>query len=567
MIASGLEQFFTRLEQESAACGRIETSRAPVALTLLAILAGLYALLPSVFAPPVSVEGFEAAVTNALNLATFGPPAAVPAPHPYLFETRPGEYALYGASTALFGGDALLHGQVWSIVAYLAGLIGTILMARSAGFARPVVAALAYFCLFDVAANVAQASSSNLAMGFLALGGGLFSLRSVTAKAAAVLVLAFAVYCRLDAAVLVPFALGVSLLNAPSVARWWLRTVLAGVAVATLAFLLYSASGVSPVQALGQNQGVVGRFSLYGIKNVALTVFPWTILPPLLGVTFGQDRAWRDARLVALLRSTIVLGPSAVIVFLYLGKLETPRFVASASPFLALGTAMLIERILRSTLRVQLMASAVVLMLAIGTWAIRSPGMTNDGFRYRWATYLTPYERFREKRFLASSAERMIDRSLQCDGCSNENLSVLAINWRAFPEAVRGLILRGARHVGGAPPVPGAPKLGVGTQFRLGDRLVTVYNLDAFSSSVRPSDFPVALDALRAAGRVSVIGSSLPVIKELLRERPGGSLLQTSSYDRLEASSNHVVQFGALTARPAARFPGTAQPRQELPGE
>ena len=307
----------------------------------------------------------------------------------------------------------------------------------------------------------------------------------------------------------------------------------------------------------------MGRFSLYGIKNVVLTVFPWTILPPLLGITLGQHSAWRSARLVALIRSVIVLGPLAVIVFLYLGKLETPRFVASASPFLALGTAMLIERILRASRRTQGLAAASVLTLAIGTWAARMPGMTNDGFRYRWATHLTPFERFREKRYLAPSAERMVARALTCGGRRNQNLSILAINWRAHPEVVRGLILRRAQYVGGAPLVHRARKLGAGSQYRFGDRVVTVYNLDASPPAVRASDFSVAVDALREFGPVSVIGSSLPIIEELLREQPEGSMLQASSYDRLEASSNHVACFGALRAPAAAARPGSAPPRQE----
>lgn len=510
----------------------------PLFLKLVTLMAAAYALLPSVGVTPVAVEGFEAAVTTAVN-QPFWAPSEVQVP-PYLYATRPGEFFLYELSMSLLPGDALLHGQVWSLVAYAAGLLGVVLMATRAGFGRVWVAALAYFLLFDVASNVAQASSSNLAMGFVALGGGLFTLRHLAAKVSAVLALAFAIFCRLDSVALVPAALSVSLLTDRSFRSAAVAIILGGLSAAGLALLFLSSAGVSLFDALGDNKGVAFQFNGYAVKNLILTLFPWTIIPPLFGVTWAQARAWRTDPLLAVARTLIVLGPMTIMSMLYMGKMETPRFLASASPFLALGTALLIEAVLRSERRVKLGAVAMLLSTLLATWALREPGMANDGFRYRWAVYLTPYERFREKQFLAKTSRPMFEDALElsCAECRDQNLIILATGWRPFNEVIRQLVLRGAK-------LEAVTSDGGTYRFSMNDRMLTVRIMNAAGPALTGDDLAYALRALRSNGRVAVVDWNKDVVRRLLRSDPSGQPGYSARYDRHENSSAVSAHFPA----------------------
>ena len=170
----------------------------PLLLKILAVITALYALLPSLGVAPVATEGFEAAVTHLINQIHFAP-SAVPV-FEYLYSTRPGEFLLYKFSAALIPADALAIGQVWSLVGNLAALIGVIVIARRALLARPFVAAIAYFSMFDLASSMAQVSASNLATA------ALFTLGGVAGAVSAAIVLTLAVFFRLDVLILIPFA-------------------------------------------------------------------------------------------------------------------------------------------------------------------------------------------------------------------------------------------------------------------------------------------------------------------------------------------------------------------------
>ncbi len=547
--------------REKCAASQRYADSGPVWLKLLTLGLAAYALLPSVAAPPVAIEGFEAAVTSAVNQPIF---AASGSPFPpFLYATRPGEYFLYRLSTSIFGGDALLHGQLWSLVAYFAGLIGVMLMAHRGGFARPWAAALAYFSLFDVAANVAQASSSNLAMGFLALGGGLFCLRGSAGKIAGLVVVSFATFCRLDALALAPIALLVSVLAQTPTMRALTRSIAATLGVAALAWLFYAVADVSIGQAFGDRRTTTFAVTLYGIKNIILILFPWSIVPPLFGVTFGQREAWRTGPLIAAMRAFIVLAPPAITALLYLAKMDTPRYFASASPFLALGSAMLIERLIRSARRTRAIALAALITAMAATWAVRSPGMTNDGFRYRWAVYLTPYERFREKRFLAQSAPRMFEDAIEngCEQRQGQDLSIIAMTWRHFAELARRMVLVGARLEGADSHQFGQAPPGARYRFRLGGRAVNLFNLNKAAPTLGASDLAAIVDQLRSRGRVTVVGWQEDKIRGLLERHRGGRAGYSGAYERYQRASTfsaHFNQAGAgetAVLTPTAGFP------------
>ena len=511
----------------------------PLLLKLVAIALGFYALLPSLMVPPVATEGFEAAVSSGVNQPLFAP-SPVPFPD-YNYDSRPGEFFFYRVTDSLVHVDALLVGQVWSLVAYASAIAGIMLLATRSGLARPWIATLGGFTLFDLASNMAQVSSSNPATGFLALGAGLFMLGG-TGSVIAVPVLAVAAFCRLDVLMLVPFALFWSVLVQPSLLRFLVRCVVAGTAVGGLVVLLYASQGLSVIDVLQAHKSVALGWSFSAVRGAFHMISPWTLLPALLGVSIGQWATWRSQPVLALTRAFAIFAPAGAITLIYLGQMDTPRFISPAATFLAVGTAMLVEAATRARPTVRA-ASAVGLAAAVAiTWFVRQPLTIWDGFRYKYATYLAPYEMYREKSFLNTMNDFMYADALEdsCAECLNRPLEVLSIEWRQFNEFNRRMVLAGARlRQVRIEPLAGTPAV---QTYRFDDhgRAVSVYLFE------RPREFTTPVQSIAAAaeldrlGDVTVLVSDADLLAALLAGLPTSTRGFAASYDRWET---HLSQF------------------------
>ena len=502
----------------------------PLPVKIVAIVLGLYALLPIVGVAPVATEGFEAAVTAGVNQPFFAPS---PVPFPlYSYASRPGEFLLYRLSDAIAPVDALLTGQFWSLVAWCCGLAGVVLLATRAGLSRPWTAALAYFTLFDLASSMGQVSSSNLATGLVALGAGLFIVGGV-ASVVAVPVLAAGAFCRLDMLALVPFALLFSALAQPSFWRFLIRAVVAGLAVGGLVLLFYAAAGLSVLQTLHEGNAVAFEPNVSPIAQAFHKFPPWTWAPPLLGVTIGQVGTWRKQPLLAFVRAVAILAPAAVMIVVYLGKLSSPRFMAPATTLLAPGTAMLIEAVIAARVRTRAASGVLLALCVVLAWFVRQPFEVWDGFRYKWATYLAPYEMFREKRFLDATNPAMVSDALEltCHECAGQDLSILSIEWRQFNEVVRWLVLDGAKLTdAGAESLADGPKARV-YRFNLDGRTVSVYLFERGREWKTPAELVAAVAELQGRGRVDVLVSDVGLLKALQPALPSATTGYAAEYD------------------------------------
>ena len=538
------------LGPRTAIHGLSRSGSTPWLLRLVAIAMGLYALLPSLAVPPVATEGFEAAVSSGVNQPLFAP-SPVPFPE-FSYDSRPGEFFLYHWTNTVAHADALLVGQMWSLIAYACGLAGVVLLAGRTGLARAWVAALSYFTLFDLASNMAQVSSSNTGTGFLALGAGLFTLGGV-GSVVAVLVLALAVFCRLDMLILVPFALLFSVFVQASPARFLRNAVMAGVAVGVLVPLFYEAEGLWVLDVLRAHKSVALGWSLSSLRRAFHMLPIWTLLPAVLGVSAGQWRTWREQPLLALVRAFAILAPAGVITTIYLGQMDSPRFIAPAATFLAMGTAMLIEAVIGARATVRNASFAVLTGCLALTWFARQPLQIWDGYRYKYTTYLAPFEMFREKVFLHDSNDQMYSDAIEqsCAECKQVPLEILSIEWRQFNEVVRRMVLDGARLTEiSHEPLVGEPAPLV-YRFDLRGRPVSIYLFERPREFTLPSQAVAAAAELDRRGDLTVLVSDPELAATMLAKLPMLSMGFEALYDRWQEHLSQINLHSKQAAQPA----------------
>ncbi len=220
--------------------------------------------------------------------------------------------------------------------------------------------------------------------------------------------------------------------------------------------------------------------------------------------------------------AAVVLGPTAVLVAIYMGKMETPRFVAPAMPLLSLGTALLIEALIAASTRVRVVALTVLVVAGLASWAARKPAHVWDGFRDHLATFMTPYEMYQEKSFLDATNGKMFDDALElsCDACRAQDLNILSIEWRQFNEITRRLILAGARvERAGSESLAGSPPA-FQYRFDLDGRKITLILFERPHELPDPREVITVADFLSTRSRTTVVTSDPALRKALLDARP-----------------------------------------------
>ena len=222
--------------------------------------------------------------------------------------------------------------------------------------------------------------------------------------------------------------------------------------------------------------------------------------------------------------AAVVLGPTAVLVAIYMGKMETPRFVAPAMPLLSLGTALLIEALIAASTRVRVVALTVLVAAGLASWVARRPAHVWDGFLYHLATFMTPYEMYQEKSFLDATNGKMFDvLELSCDACRAQDLNILSVEWRQFNEIARRLILAGARGArverAGSELLAGSPPA-FQYRFDLDGRKITLILFERPHELPDPREVITVADFLSTRSRTTVVTSDPALRKALLDSRP-----------------------------------------------
>lgn len=413
---------------------------------LLAVVLGIYSFLPIIGVKPVAIEGFEAAVTDGVNQVVLMGKVGFSR---YNFDNRPGEFLLYEAIQNIVPVDALWIGAACSALAYVAAIVGVALLARRLAFASVISALIAFFLMFDVTAAAAQVSSSTLAEGLFVLGCAFLTFSSPIGQLLGLMACAYAVFSRLDVFFLVPVVLMLALVRFRSIGPALQYGVLWTIGIYAIALLMYRSVGLHIISNLRGSGSGLSFFQDWAVQRILASLFPYAVPLGVAGMVLDARRHWNEP-LVLFGRTALCLGPMLVIALIYSGRADSPRFLVTAYPFLALAAAVSIDAAILGFSRLGPLKSVcalVVLLLAVGiTWFIRKPMIIWDGFRYQWANYSTPAEILELKTYLAHSnalMEKAVFVPPSVVGGLAPTREVLATSWRRYNDLAHAAAMQG----------------------------------------------------------------------------------------------------------------------------
>ncbi len=402
----------------------------------------VYSILPIAFFGTTASEGFEYATTNSIN-SHYG--SAVFDKNGYNYETRPGEFILYRATNNILNIDSLRIGSLYSLVFYLISLFSVMTISYNMKLCHPIFSGISFLLLFDYTASSSQVSSSNISTSVLIFG--ICILSSFFRKGGAILFIsgvfisALATLFRIDLVFILPVA-GLAPLCFNGIT---IRSMRVGIFIIAssyiVSFSLYNFIGVNILDVLLSNGGKIDLFQNWAINQIIATLFPFLLPMALIGTLLDAYSSGREHWTRSLARAGFFIGPSILLAFIYSGRMDTPRFLVPAMPFLALAGGISVSAFWATLARTWLTAAVALCMLAATitiTWIARTPNYVWDGYRFKYATYATPIKTLLLKRQL-NDADKQLNNFAQ--EFRDQDSLFIAASWRLYNAQQRFLIL------------------------------------------------------------------------------------------------------------------------------
>jgi len=413
-----------------------------VIIHVLFVVLLVYSILPIAFFGTTASEGFEFATTNSINSHNA---STVFDKNGYNYETRPGEFILYRATKNILNIDALRIGSLYSLLFYLISISSAMIISHNMRICHPIFSGISFLLLFDYTASSAQVSSSNISTSVLILGVCLISL--FFRKGGAILLIAgvfissLATLFRIDFVFILPVIGLVPLcFNGITIRSTWMGIFIVSTSY-VLSFSLYSFIGINILEVLISNGGKIALFQDWAVDQIISTLFPFLLPMAMIGTILDAYSSGREHWKRSIARAAFFIGPSILLAFIYSGRMDTPRFLVPAMPFLALAGGISASAFSAALARTWLTAAVMLCMLAATitiTWIARTPNYVWDGYRFKYATYATPIKTFLMKRQL-NDADKQLNNFVR--EFRDQDSLFVAASWRLYNAQQRFLIL------------------------------------------------------------------------------------------------------------------------------
>ena len=413
-----------------------------VIIHVLFVVLLVYSILPIAFFGTTASEGFEFATTNWIN-SHYG--SAILDKNGYNYETRPGEFILYRATSNILNIDSLRIGSLYSLLFYIISLFSVMRISHNMKICHPIFSGISFLLLFDYTASSAQVSSSNISTSVLIFGICLLS--SFFRKGGAILVIAgvfisaLATLFRIDLVFILPVAGLVPLcFNGITLRSMWMGVFIIATSY-VISFSLYNFIGINILDVLVSNGGKISLFQNWAVDQIIATLFPFLLPMALIGTILDAYSSRREYWTRSLARAAFFIGPSMLLAFIYSGRMDTPRFLVPAMPFLALAGGISASAFWAALARTWLTAAVALCMLVATitiTWIARTPNYVWDGYRFKYATYATPIKTLLLKRQL-NDADKQLNNFVR--EFRDQDSLFVAASWRLYNAQQRFLIL------------------------------------------------------------------------------------------------------------------------------
>lgn len=413
-----------------------------VIIHVLFVVFLVYSILPIALFGTTASEGFEFATTNSINSHYS---SAVFDKSGYNYETRPGEFILYRLTKNFLDIDALRIGSLYSLLFYILSLISVMIISYNMKICHPIFVGISFLLLFDYTASSSQVSSSNISTSVLIFGISLLSLFFRKGGAilfvAGVFISALATLFRIDLVFILPVAGLIPLCFNGITLRSITVCIFIIVASYVVSFSIYNVIGINIAEVLLSNGEKISLFQNWAIDQIIATLFPFLLPMALIGTILDTFNSGREYWTRSLARAAFFMGPSILLAFIYSGRMDTPRFLVPAMPFLALAGGISVSAFWTAftrTWRTALVGFCMIAATITVTWIARTPNYVWDGYRFKYATYATPIKTLLLKRQL-NDADKLLNNFMR--EFPDQDTLFIAASWRLYNAQQRFLIL------------------------------------------------------------------------------------------------------------------------------
>jgi hypothetical protein len=498
-----------------------------------AILTALlcYAYFPQIFSKPVGLEGFEIAVTNVVNYLNFQDFST--STLKYNFENRPGEYLTYDFFSSLFSLDSLLIGQLIGTLCYTGSLVLTILISRKLKIADTFSVAAMFLLQFDLIATASIVSSVNLVLFLFLLTVFLYLKSRWIYLISACFSFSFAIFCRSDVIFLFPLFLIIDMLKNFRAHLILFRFLLImSLSILSSAFL-YSLFSIDFLDVyLLNSSGWSLSFPAYSISQIVSVLLPFNLILLILGVYIHLKGIGIKSTLLVFMFS---ITPITLMILIYGSRMDTPRFLVVGIPFLAIQSAVGLKYLIDNTKRVRTISLVIAFLIVLISFNAKVPNPTNDGFRYKYASYLTPAKIWEIKQEKVSAFEKL-SRAVQAIGFQGEQkkISLISTSWLEYNNLTKSFIDLGANFKATySVSLAGSPSFQVFT-WRLGNSNIDIMLFERTREFLSPEAVVQAALEINSDTEVYILTASVDISQNVLTLCPQseGLVVGTNSIEQ-----------------------------------